>query len=262
MAEITALRNNALPYPVYGVPWTEVFSLVDADGAPVTGATCDSEISKNGDTGADCTNEGAEIPFTTTANKGMYYLSLTGAEMTADAAAVTVASATAKTKTIVLHPKKLVSLRTGTGAGGAVGYITLDAAAGATDDLWNGCLCVAVIDGNVEARIITDYTGSNQRAAVTPSFNVAPDADDTFVIYLPDGMQMPIVNTGSIFDTVIDDTVTLTQAVKVILAVCAGISGGGLTGTVTFADQVGTTAVVTATLDASGNRTAVVLDLA
>jgi hypothetical protein len=79
MAEVTAFRNNALPYPVYGVPYTIVFPLLDADGDPVTGATCDSEVSINGDTGADCTNEGTEIPFTTATNKGQYYLTLTAA---------------------------------------------------------------------------------------------------------------------------------------------------------------------------------------
>ena len=96
MAELTAFRNNALPYPVYGAPWTIVFPLLDADGDPVTGATCDSEVSKNGDTAVDCTNEGAEIPFTTATNKGMYYLTLTAAEMTADIVTVTIYSATSK----------------------------------------------------------------------------------------------------------------------------------------------------------------------
>ncbi len=192
MAEVTAFRNNALPYPVYGVPWVVVFPLLDADGDPVTGATCDSEVSKNGDTAVDCTNEGAEIAFDTATNKGMYYLILTTAEMTADIVAVTVYSATSKATVITLYPRKLVSLRSGTAQGGAAGYITLDASAGTINDTWNGCLCVATIDGNEEARIIDDYDGTNEQAAVTPDWNVEPDADDTFIIYLPEGMQMPV----------------------------------------------------------------------
>ncbi len=53
MAEATALRNNALPYPVYSVPYTIVVPLIDADGDLVTGGGSDtpnSEVSKNGDT--------------------------------------------------------------------------------------------------------------------------------------------------------------------------------------------------------------------
>lgn len=190
MAEVTAMRNNALPYPVYGAPWTLVFPILDADGDLVSGATTpDAEISKNGDTFADCTNESTEIA----SSSGMYYLTLTGTEMTADIVSVIAKCATsgAKTTALVMYPRKLVALRSGTSQGGATTYITLDASAGSLDDLWNGCLCVATIDGNVEARIITDYTGSNQRATVTPDWNVAPDSDDTFVIYLPEGMQVP-----------------------------------------------------------------------
>lgn len=190
MAEVTAMRNNALPYPVYGAPWTLVFPILDADGDLVTGATTpDAEVSKNGDTFADCTNESTEIAT----NSGMYYLTLTGTEMTADVVAVIAKSATsgAKTTPMVMYPRKLVTLRTGTAQGGEAGYITLDASAGAINDMWNGCLCVATIDSNVEARIITNYTGSNNQAEVTPNWNVTPDSDDTFTIYLPEGMQIP-----------------------------------------------------------------------
>lgn len=193
MAEVTAFRNNALPYPVYGVPWAVTFPILDADGDLVTGATTpDAEVSKNGDTFADCTNESVEIATAS----GVYYLLLTGAEMTADIVTVIAKCATAGAKTTVLtfYPRKLVSLRTGTSQGGAAGSITLDASAGAKDDIWNGCLVVAVIDTLTEARIITDYTGSSQVAAVTPNWNVTPDSDDTFTIYLPEGRQIPEAN--------------------------------------------------------------------
>jgi len=273
MAEVTAFRNNALPYPVYGAPWVIVFPLLDADGDPVTGATCDSEVAKNGDTGVDCTNEGVEIPYTTATNKGMYYLILTAAEMTADIVAVTIYSATSKATAIVLYPRKLVALRSGTAQGGAAGYITLDASAGARDDRWNGCLCVATIDTLVEARIIADYTGSNQQAAVTPGWNVTPDADDTFILYLPEGMQLPTVNVGHVAETVqtagdlavmlatIDDYVD-TEVAAILAAVVTeladliatvGAAGAGLTalGDVRLANL--DAAVSTRALEAGGN---------
>ena len=79
MAEVTALRNNTFMGPIYGVPYTFVFPILDADGDLVTGATSDTpdtELSKNGDTFTDCT-EMAEIATAS----GVYYVSLTSAEI-------------------------------------------------------------------------------------------------------------------------------------------------------------------------------------
>ncbi len=197
MAEVPAFRNNALPYPVYGVPWTIVFPLLDADGDPVTGATCDSEVSLNGNTGADCTNEGTEIPFTTATNKGQYYLTLTGAEMTADIVTVSIYSATSKATVIVLYPRKLVTLATGTSQGGAAGYITLAASTVDYDNQFNGCLCVATIDTLTEARILQFCTAASQQCTVTPNWNVTPDSDDTYVIYLPEGRQITLADVSA-----------------------------------------------------------------
>jgi hypothetical protein len=200
MAEVTAFRNNATNYPVYGVPWAVVYPFLDADGDLVTGATTpDAEVSLNGNTFADCTNESVEIAT----NSGVYYLLLTGAEMTADIVTVIAKSATAgmKTTVLTLYPRKLVSLRTGTCAGGAAGSMTLDASASAVDDFYNGCLVVGVLDGATEARIITDYTGSSKVAAVTPNWNTTPDSDDTFTVYLPEGRQFNQANVTHVAET-------------------------------------------------------------
>ena len=231
MAEVTAFRNNALPYPVYGVPYVIEFPILDADGAGIASAAgLDSEIIKNGDTLADCTNEAIEI------GGGWYYLILTAAEMTADSISIEVRSSSTDAQTVrmKLSPRKLVSLRSGTAQGGAAGYITLDASAGAKDDIWNGCLCVATIDSNVEARIITDYTASSQQATVTPSWNVTPDSDDTFIVYLPEGRQINEANlttvlgaaaTSADLDARFDDVDTAVAAVSTTI----GVAGAGLT---------------------------------
>ncbi len=196
MAEATGLRNNALPYPVYGAPWGIVFPMLDADGDLVTGATTpDAEVSKNGDTFADCTNESTEIAT----NSGMYYLLLTGTEMTADVVAVIAKSATAgmKTTPIVMYPRKLVTLRSGTvGANAGDGTtLQLDSSAVAVDDYYNGCLLIATIDTVVECRIIGDYVGSTKVCTVEgPAFNTAPDNNDTFIVKLPEGRQLSEAN--------------------------------------------------------------------
>lgn len=197
MAEVTAMRNNALPYPVYGCAWTVVFPMLDADGDLVTGATTpDAEVSKNGDTFADCTNESTEIAT----SSGIYYLTLTGTEMTADIVAVIAKSATSgmKTTPIVLYPRKLVQLASGTAQGGDTGYITLAASSVLYDGQYDGCLCVATIDGSVEARILQACTQSNQQCTVTPAWNVAPDSDDTYIIYLPEGRKIPTVDVRAV----------------------------------------------------------------
>jgi hypothetical protein len=189
MAEVTGLRNNGLPYPVYGAPFGIVYPMLDADGDFVSAATTpDAEVSKNGDTFADCTNESTEIAT----NSGLYYLLLTATEMTADVVAVIAKSATAgmKTTPIVLYPRKLPTVRSGTSQAGAAGTITLDASASAVDDYYNGMLCIATIDSNVEARIISDYVGSTKVASVVPDWNVNPDSDDTFIIKLPEGVHL------------------------------------------------------------------------
>lgn len=199
MAEFTASRNNALPYPVYGLPYVVSFPLLDADGDPVSPSSPDSEISKNGDTFADCTNEAVEIA----SSSGICYLSLTGTEMTADLVTLRIQSTGAKTTVLTLCPRKLVSIRTGTSASGGVSTSTIvfDASASAVDDFYNGMICSAVIDGTTEVRMITDYTGSSNTASVVPDWNTAPDNNDTFTIYRPDGVQVQQANTTHVNST-------------------------------------------------------------
>lgn len=196
MAEATGLRNNALNYPVYGAPYGVTFPILDADGDLVTGAAgLDSEVSKNGDTFADCTNEATEIAT----SSGMYYLLLTATELTTDVATIIVKTSTsgAKTTPMVLYPRKLVTLRSGTvGANAADGTtIQLDSGASALDDYYNGCLVVGTLDGSVEARIISDYVGSTKVCTVSPAFVTSPDNNDTYVVYLPEGKQLYDDNT-------------------------------------------------------------------
>lgn len=193
MAEVTGLRQSALPYPVYGAPYGIVVPILDADGDPVTGASgLDSELSKNGDTPADCTNEATEI------GNGWYYLLLTATELTADVVAGIVKTSTsgAKNTPFALYPRKLVTIRSGASASGGsdTDGVVLDSGASDQDDFYNGMLVLVTIDGNVEARIISDYVGSTKKASVVPDFNVAPDNNDTFIIKLPEGWQIHQAN--------------------------------------------------------------------
>lgn len=76
-----------------------VFPILDADGDLVSAAAgLDSEVSIDGGTFADCTNEATEIAT----SSGMYYLDLTAAEMNGDVIAVIVKCTTTGAKTTAL----------------------------------------------------------------------------------------------------------------------------------------------------------------
>lgn len=113
--------TDARPVPQKNVAYRVTFPIFDADGDLVTGATgLDSEVSKDGGTFADCTNEAAEIAT----SSGMYYLDLTSAEMNADTVVVIVktSSSGAKTTPIVMYPEEAGDIRVNvTAYGGTAG---------------------------------------------------------------------------------------------------------------------------------------------
>jgi hypothetical protein len=97
--------TDASPIPFKGQAYRVTFPILDADGDLVTAATgLDSEISKDGATYVDCTNEATEIAT----GSGMYFLDLTSTEMNADTVAVIVktTSSGAKTTPLILYPNK------------------------------------------------------------------------------------------------------------------------------------------------------------
>lgn len=184
MAEVTAFRNNATDYPVYGLPWTVLFPILDADGDGVTGATgLDSEVSLNGDTPADCTNEATEV-----GSSCQYYLTFTATEMTADIVSwvTKTSSSGAKTTFGDLYPKKLPVLLTSDNAGAydSTTTVNLGAGASALDDYYNGCIVyIYGGTGNGQVRMITDYVGSTKIATVHVAWATNPDATSDLKIY-------------------------------------------------------------------------------
>ena len=63
-----------------------------------------------------------------------------------------------------------------------------------------------------------------------------------------------------ILDEVVEGSLTLRHAIKLFLAALAGKSSGGGTATLIFRDNADSKARITATVDASGNRSAMTLD--
>jgi len=97
--------TDARAIPAKNVAYRITFPILDADGDLVTGAAAlDSEVSKDGGTFVDCTNEATELATAS----GMYYLDLTATEMNADTVAIIVKTTTtgAKTTPIVMYPNE------------------------------------------------------------------------------------------------------------------------------------------------------------
>lgn len=101
--------TDARLIPYKNAAWRVTFPILDADGDPVSGATgLDSEVSKDGASFADCTNEAIEI-----GSSGVYYLDLTDSEMNADTVAIRVqtSSSGAKTTVLVVYPQEADDIR-------------------------------------------------------------------------------------------------------------------------------------------------------
>jgi len=201
MAEYTRMRNNVLGYPIYGLPYVISFPLLDEDGDPVTGLTCDSEVSKNGNTAVDCHNEGVEIAFDTSTNKGMYYLDLTGShtgtETVADVVAVTIytGATTSQATCVVLYPKKLPKILSGTvgATGNDTTHVHIPDGV-AINDFYNGCVLHMNGSGNDECRMITDYVASTKLATLNLALDAAPTAStSTYDVYMTDVAIAPLI---------------------------------------------------------------------
>jgi hypothetical protein len=102
--------SDAKAFAQKGVAYRITFPIHSTTGALITGATgLDSEISKDGGTFADCTNEAGEIAT----SSGVYALDLTSTEMNADTVAIIVktSSANAIIPVIVLYPEEAGDIR-------------------------------------------------------------------------------------------------------------------------------------------------------
>lgn len=155
--------SDARPLPLKAVAYRVTFPIFDADGDLVTGAaSLDSEVSKDGGTFADCTNEATEIATAS----GMYFLDLTGTEMDADTVAIIVKTATAGAKTtpLVLYPQEVDDIRVAVTHWGATAVATPTIAGVPEVDLthWRGTAAPAEDTAGYPKVTIKDGTGAGE----------------------------------------------------------------------------------------------------
>ena len=175
--------TDASPRPLYGVAFRVTFPIFDGTGALVTGATTpDSEVSKDGGTFADATNEATEVAT----SSGMYYLDLTAAEMSARTVGIIVKSGNGKTTPIVLYPE-LILVRGVVGAASTTTSLVTSALtpAAAVTDQFKGRIIVFESDtatANLRGQV-TDITSSTSTGVLTVSpLSTAPVSGDRFMI--------------------------------------------------------------------------------
>lgn len=203
--------SDAKVFPVKGIPYRVTFCIFDNDGDLVTGATgLDSEISKDGGTFVDCTNEATEIAT----SSGFYFLDLTTTEMTADTVAVMVktTSTNAKTTPIVMYPLEVGDIDVDVTAwnGNAVAVPTVAGVPKVDTTTWNGT-AVATPDtaGYVKATIkggtgtgevslssgLVTLAGVTHTGAVIPTVTTTTTATNVTTV---NGLAASVINRASL----------------------------------------------------------------
>ena len=169
--------TDARPVPRKNVAFRVYFPILDADGDLVTGATAlDSEISKDGGTFADCTNEATEIATAS----GFYFLDLTATEMNADNVCIIVktTSSGAKTSPIVMYPEETGDIRVNVTAWIDTAAATPTVAGVPEVDVthWIGTAAATPTIAGVPEVDVTHWIGT---AAATPTVAGVPEVDVT-----------------------------------------------------------------------------------
>lgn len=188
--------SDARPMPRKNTAFRVTFPIYDSSGDLKTGASgLDSEVSIDGGTFADCTNEATEIAT----SSGIYYLDLTSGEMNGDTVALNVKSTSNKTTTIVIYPEELGDIRVD------VGQISGDATAADNAE--------SFFDG-------TGYAGTN---------NVIPTVATVTNVTTVNGLASGVITATSIAADAITDAkvasdVTIASVTGAVGSVTSGVT--------------------------------------
>jgi len=177
---------------------------------------------------------------------------------------------------------------------GAAGQITLAAGESAVNDFFKGQLItITAGTGKGQSRACYGYTGSSKVALVRPNWATAPDATSWYAIgnlgsaviaAIEDidftatmltsldaatpsvtvsdktGFSLSAAGIDSIVDEVMEGTLTLRQAIRLIISHHVGKSSGGGTTSLTYRDFGDSKNRLVYTVDSNGNRSAVTRD--
>lgn len=175
MAATSTRRIKNAPYRVNGV------ILLAASFRPLATAltTPDAEISKDGGSFNDCSDEAHDIGTT-----GFFYVDLTAAETACDH--ITFVQKCADADTIYFIEKITFepAADSGVAQSATSSSIVLRASATATDDYYNG-LDIEIVDGTGKGQVrrITDYVGSTVTATIDRGWATNPDSTSVYIVH-------------------------------------------------------------------------------
>lgn len=238
--------SDARPIPKKNVAYRVTFPIHDADGDLVTGATgLDSEVSIDGATFADCTNEATEIATAS----GMYYLDLTSSEMNGDTVAIIVktTSSGAKTTPIVLFPEEAGDIRVD------VTMISGDATAADNSELFFDGTGYAGTN-NVIPTVTTTTTATNVTTVNGLAANVITAASIATGAIDADAIADNAIDAGAIADGAIDAATFAAGAINAAAIAADAITDAKVAADVTIASVTGAVGSVTAGVTVTTNN--------
>lgn len=116
---------------------------------------------------------------------------------------------------------------------------------------------------NYVGRAFLTITNSATHCPVFHEFTILPAVVYDSIVNGTDNLVVDLTTAGvdSVLDEVIENTLTLREALKVFFAVLGGKSSGGGTTSLIFRNHADNLNRVSATVDENGNRTAVTLNV-
>lgn len=144
-------------------------------------------------------------------------------------------------------------------AGGATS-ITLAATASATSNIYNGSLITIITGtGSGQTNEITAYNGSTKVATVANAWSVNPDSTSYYAVIPSQAQSTPPTppTPAQIWAQQGLGSKAMQQKMEYIVAAVAGKVSGAGSGTEVFLGNDGSTTVLTNTVDAAGNRSAI-----
>lgn len=202
------------------------------DGSLISSASAlDSEISKDGGSFADCTNEATEIGST-----GIYTLDLSATEMSAEEIIVQVKTSSTNAFIPVREIRTEPCLDSGVvSATGSSTTILLRSAASSVNDFYNGAdIEIVRGTGAGQVRTIVDYVGSSVTATVDRAWVTEPDTTSVYLIHPRTGSpQSTAGQVDSNVDAIADNETAATNMAKLF-------KGGQVNGSVNDASPTTT----------------------
>lgn len=189
--------HASLPYPIRKARYTLEYVGLDSTGTPTDPTTPDTELSLDGGSFADATEEISTI----TGSNGCGYITLTGAEMdTALTLACVKVASGPKPTVFSLRPRNLAiigsgTLSAGSAGGGTLGTLLAYDVTGCFIRTTGGTGGGGTGGANNQVRRIITYNTSTGACTVSPNWETTPSTDTTYDVLLPEGVTLGMLKT-------------------------------------------------------------------